>query len=187
MEALLPVILAVLMGEMGGKVQGEAEALMRGHGSALAIVLALGLTSLTVLFFAAFAGILLAEMMTYQARTLMLGVALLSSAFGLFWRKKDAAPVGKKQPFVTSVWRLISAQLSDNSGFLVFAFAARTHAPVLAASAGFCGMVLAVIPVLAAPDDWRADFKVALLRKIFGFLFLFVGLGSVLTALQLIF
>jgi Ca2+/H+ antiporter, TMEM165/GDT1 family len=186
MEALLPTLIAVWLAETGGKVQIQTEMLSVAFGGRALILGLLALTSAVSLLAAGFAGIWIGALMNYQAKTLLLGLALLFAASGVAWpRKKKAKRIGGTV-VPTSLWRYAVAQCGDNSQFIVFAFAARGNAPLLAASAGLVGVVVAAVPAFLFPADWRRVMRLDVLRWIATALLLIAGFLSAFSALRLI-
>jgi Ca2+/H+ antiporter, TMEM165/GDT1 family len=185
-EALLPTFIALVLAETGGKVQRQTEALAMAFGARLTIIFALFLTSSVYLIVAGFAGIWVGELMNYQARTLMLGLALLFAASGVAWPKKSPASPPSGGALVTSLWRYAVAQFGDNSQFIVFAFAARGNAPLLATTAGVVGVLLASMPAFLYPTDWRKAVRLNSLRWVATGLLTLAGLISASAALRLI-
>ncbi len=187
MEALLPTLVAVLLAETGGKVQHQTEQLSIAFRGNVLILIALALTSAVSLCIAGFAGVWMGDLMTYQARTLLLGLALLLSASGVAWPRKKKAMAGATGPaLLTSLWRYLVAQFGDNSQFIVFAFAARGNAPLLAASAGIVGVLVASLPAFLLPHEWRKAVHLPKLRWVAAGLLALAGSVSALSALQLI-
>ncbi len=149
----------------------------------MALFAALTLSTLISLAIGAVGGALMGPLVTYEARTLLLGLALIMTGGTLLIRAK-ADPM-TQPPKGAPLWRYLAAQLGDNSQFIVFAFAARGNAPVLAALGGLGGVLLAGALPLLLDGDFRR-LPLALLRRLSGALLLIAGLLSALTALELI-
>lgn len=182
MEALLPAFVACLLAETGSRVQLTSEA-YAAQRRAMALMAALALSTLISLAFGAAGGAWMGPLVTYEARTLLLGLALILTGGTLLIRAK-ANPMAET-PKGAPLWRYLATQLGDNSQFIVFAFAARGNAPVLAAIGGLAGvMVAGALPVMLDGDFRRLPLK--LLRRISGGLLLVAGLWSALHALELI-
>lgn len=186
MEALLPTVIAVILSETGSRMQRQTAALSDHFRGSIAVLAALFLTSFISLMVAGFAGIWVAEMLTYRARTLLLGLAFLFAAAGVAWPKKDPKPITHGQPFFTSVWHHALAQFGDNSQFLVFAFAARGNAPLIAAWSGIAGVMIAALPAFLYPAEWKTMLHLNVLRWNFVGVLTLMGLGFALSALQII-
>ncbi len=186
MEALLPTFVAVLVAEFGGRIQSESTALSRRYETQLPLLQAILLASLAGAGLAAAGGIMVAAQLTYQARTLLLGVALVFSAISLLWPKRPVAAVERSAAFTTSLWRIGKAVMAGNGLFLIFAFSARGNAPVTAACAGAAALVIGSLPALMVPDEWEAVCRNAYARRGAGLLLLLLGLYAGLSALRLI-
>jgi Ca2+/H+ antiporter, TMEM165/GDT1 family len=186
MEALLPTIIAIILAETGSRMQRQTAALSEHFRGSVLILFALFTTSLISLLVAGFAGIWVAETLNYRARTLLLGLAFLFAAAGVAWPKKDPKPMAGGQPFLTSLWRNAVAQFGDNSQFLVFAFAARGNAPLIAAWSGIAGVMIAALPAFLYPEDWKLMFHLKSLRWIVAGVLALAGAGFALSALQII-
>jgi putative Ca2+/H+ antiporter (TMEM165/GDT1 family) len=156
MEALLPAFIAVLLAELDGRVQEQSEALARHYGRPGLTLTALVLTTIASLTVAAVGGWLVHSFMNWNARSLLAGIALASSGAVMLWPRKPVEPVTGTRAFPTSLWRYAVNQFGDNSQFIVFAFAAWSRSPVLAAGAGLAAVLVAALPPLFFSQDWRA-------------------------------
>ncbi|RJT22415.1 hypothetical protein D5I55_11165 [Chakrabartia godavariana] len=186
MEALLPALVACLLAEVAGRVQLTTEA-YAPQQRALTLGAALALSTAISLAIGAAGGAFMARMVTYEARTLLLGLALILTGGTLLIRAKAdrlAEPLAESLRGAP-LWRYLATQLGDNSQFIVFAFAARGNAPVLAALGGLAGVMLAGALPLMLDGDFRR-LPLALMRRIAGGLLLAAGLVSALHALELI-
>jgi putative Ca2+/H+ antiporter (TMEM165/GDT1 family) len=186
MDALFPTFIAILVCETGGKVQRQTEALARRHGMRSAILVALVIASTLGLLVSAYGGMWIASQINYQARTLMLGIALLFAGASMILREKLGEPDGGGPVFARSLWRYIIVQFGDNAQFLVFAFAARGEAPLFAASAGVAAVLVAALPPYFEPFNWRTVLRIRLARKILCVVLTLTGLAVSLSALRLI-
>jgi putative Ca2+/H+ antiporter (TMEM165/GDT1 family) len=181
-EALLPALVACLLAEMAGRVQltTESYAVTR---PAWGLCAALLLSTTVSLAIGAAGGAWMARLVTYEARTLLLGLALLLAGATILFRPKadriTDAPKG------APLWRYLATQLGDNSQFIVFAFAARGNAPVLATLGGLAGVMLAASLPLLLDNDFRR-LPLVTLRRASGMLLVLTGLWSALHALELI-
>jgi putative Ca2+/H+ antiporter (TMEM165/GDT1 family) len=182
-EAFLPALVACLLGETGGRVQ-MATAGFAVQRRTSAILAALLLSTLVSLAFGAAGGALIARMITYEARTLLLGLALIMTASTMFMRPRKAT--NTRAEGSAPIWRYLAMQLGDNSQFIVFAFAARGNAPALAVLGGLAAtLAAAALPLALGADDF-ARVPLILLRRIAGALLLATGLWSALGALGLL-
>ena len=182
MEALLPAFVACLLAEMAGRVQLTTESYAAPR-PAWGLCAALLISTTLSLAIGAAGGAWMARLVTYEARTLLLGLALILTGGTLLIRAKSA-PLSAL-PKGAPLWRYLATQLGDNSQFIVFAFAARGNAPVLAALGGLAGVMAAGCLPLLLDQDFRR-LPLALMRRISGALLLIAGLFSALHALELI-
>ena len=187
MEALLPAFVACLLAEMAARVQLTTESYAAPSHAvqrrAWGLCAALLLSTLLSLAIGAVGGALMGPLVTYEARTLLLGLALLMAGATILFRLK--ADQMTDTPKGAPLWRYLATQLGDNSQFIVFAFAARGNAPVLAALGGLAGVMAAGCLPLLLDQDFRR-LPLALMRRISAALLLIAGLFSALHALDLI-
>lgn len=182
MESFLPAFVACLLAEAGGRVQLTSEG-YAGQRRAWGLFAALLISTTVSLAIGAAGGAWMARLVTYEARTLLLGLALIMTGGTLLIRAK-AAPMAEP-PKGAPLWRYLATQLGDNSQFIVFAFAARGNAGVLAALGGLGGVLLAGCLPLLLDRDFRR-LPLSTLRRLSGGLLLLTGLASALHALELI-
>lgn len=168
-NAFIPVLLAVLLAETGGRSIAFAR-LPRLTLAATALGLAVGV--------AAVAGFLMAPTMPPRARTLMLAIALILAGAGQFGHHavRDA-PISFTQTVL----------LVSRTGvpLLAFAFAiwsGTTTGPVAGALAGFVGAVA----IGAALDQGIAPRWLATVRAVAGAVLIVAGGYAALWALRLI-
>ena len=186
MEALLPAFITVLLTECDGKVQRNTDALALHFHRVRPILLALIASTLISLVLAGIGGAIVAPLITYQARTLLLGLAFLVAGGSMVLDGKPVTSPNGNRAFPVSLWRYGVAQFGDNSQFIVFAFAARSDQPLLAGGGGLAAILVAAAPALILPGAWRAAMPVTLVRRMAAGILILAGLGTALSALQLI-
>jgi Ca2+/H+ antiporter, TMEM165/GDT1 family len=186
MEALLPAFIAVLLAEIDGRVQHTTETLSVHFAKPTTILGALTLSSLVSLIAAGFSGALIAPLITYEARTLLLGLALLITGGSMLFPHKLAKPIGAGHAFPVSLWRYITSQFGDNSQFLVFAITARSASPTFAVVGGLAAIIAAALPPLFMPKEWRNMLPVHHFRRASTILFFLSGVYAALSGLRLI-
>lgn len=185
MDALIPVFVAVLMAETGGRIQGLTAALHdRFSNSAPTILAALTLTSLVSLIVAAIGGAVVADMVDFRTRTLLAGLAFaFAGAPMLFALKPNPAP--EMAPLAASFRAFAPAQFGDASQFIVFAMAARGDAPALALAAGTAAILAAAsMPLLAG--EWPGRLPLAAIRRGLGTILLITGAAFAAHAFRVI-
>lgn len=167
MDVLLPVFVAVLLAETGGKVQANAHLLARRFPQGAAPILAaVALTSVPSLGAAALGGALVADMIDLDARTLLCGLALVFAGAPMLLKPGPSSPIAGQRPFPAALPRFAAAQIGDASQFIVFAITARGDMPVLAGFAGVSAVIAAAaLPVLAG-CEWADGLPLAVVRRV---------------------
>lgn len=186
MDALIPAFIAVLLAETGDRTQYQAHRLGLAFADHRPVYAALLLVALINLGVGAFGGALIARLLTYEARTLFAGVALILAGLPMLFRLRPAKPITPKRPFITSLIWLFPAQIAGASPFLVAGLAARSAMPVLAFAGGLVAILVAATPPLLLRGEWPGAFPLALLRRIAAILLTSAGLWLGLGALRLI-
>ncbi|MFM6852590.1 MAG: hypothetical protein ACKOUM_00735, partial [Sphingopyxis sp.] len=107
--------------------------------------LAVGGSTLISVVIAAMAGGSMALQVRGPGMLLLLALALLSAAAGLFWPTKPikAALANSMRGPVSATIILLSALIGDSAPFIIFAAAAHTGSGPLAAAGGMAGMMAA--------------------------------------------
>jgi putative Ca2+/H+ antiporter (TMEM165/GDT1 family) len=182
MDAVLPAMIAVMFAEMGSKTQALAHAAAVQKGTALPVLIALGLTTILMLGIGAGGAIAVMDMLNPNAGTLLAGLALLfAGAPMLLPRKKAVVP---SQRFLPG--QFLVSQFGDASQFIVFAMAARSEAPVLTLIGGVFGVAAAMVPPMLMGKDWPGAVPVTALRLVAAIALIIFGVWMGLGALRLI-
>lgn len=183
----MAALVAALFTQASDRAPWQAAAIARAFGRPGSVALA----SVAVLVIAsalgAAAGMLMAPMLTPNARTLLLGFALLSAGVSaLLPVKPAAAPTGRTiGAFGTAFVVLLAAAMGDRLQFLTAAIAARSDAPVFAViGAVIGGAVIHVAVIMAALDPPPRALAAA--RRIIGAVMLMIGAGLALAAARLL-
>lgn len=186
MDALLPVFIAVLLAETGGRVQAASHGLQLRFGQPGAILGALALSTVASLAVAGIGGAFIATLIAFDARTLLAGLALLFAGGPMLVAAKPMSEPAGKKPFAAALARFLPVQFGDASQFIVFAFAARSgHAP-LAIGAGLSAILAAaLIPVLLG-RDWPGKLPLPMLRRVAAALLILAAFALIVAALRLI-
>jgi putative Ca2+/H+ antiporter (TMEM165/GDT1 family) len=186
METLLPVFVAVLLAETGGRVQQSSHSLQLRFASPSRILAGLAISTLASLLVAAIGGIIVAGLISFDARTLLAGLALLVAGAPMALRTPAPKEAGGKTPFVASLAGFVPLQFGDASQFIVFAFVARTGEGALAIAAGLAATSLAsAFPILFG-RDWPGTLPIRLFRRIAALLLVTAGSWMLVSALGLI-
>lgn len=183
MDVLLPVFVAVLLAEAGGRIQANTHALHhRFPGGPAQILLALLATSIVTLAIAAIGGAIVADLVELSARTLLCGVALLFAGGPMLLKPRPVSPVSGTNAFAASLARFGPAQFGDASQFIVFAIAARGDMPILAGFAGLTAILVAASLPLMLGRDWPGALPLFWIRRVAGAMLLLGGLWLIAAA-----
>ncbi len=186
MDALLPVFVAILLGETGGRVQAVAHRLSETFSQTRTILAALALATVISLTIGAVGGAFIADLINFQARTLLAGLALILAGAPMLLRRKPVAAVNGIKPFGTSLFHFARAQFGDTSQFIVFGFAARADMPGFALAGGLAAVLISTLPPLLVREEWPGSVPLGLLRRIAAALLILVGIHMALSAMQLL-
>ena len=186
MDALIPVFIAVLLAETGDRVQNQAHRLGLTFADHRPIYAALIIVTLLTLSISGIGGSYIANLLTYEARTLFAALALLFAGLPMLLRVKPAKPITLTRPFLASVTRFFPAQIAGASPFIVAALAARSDMAGFAIAGGFAGVIVAAIPPLLLKEEWPGVFPLLPLRRIAAVLLIAAGLWLGVNALRLI-
>lgn len=186
MEALIPAFIAVLLAETGDRVQNQAHQLGLSFADHRPIYAALILVTLINLIIGGIGGHYIAGLISYDARTLFAGLALLLGGLPMLIRISPAKPVGQSNAFLTSFMRFLPAQIAGASPFIVAGLSARTDMAGFAIAGGFAGILVAAIPPLLLREEWPGGLPLVPLRRIAAILLICAGLWLGVNALHLI-
>ena len=186
MDALIPVFIAVLLAETGDRVQNQAHRLGLTFADHRPIYAALIIVTLLTLSVSGIGGGYIANLLTYEARTLFAALALLLGGLPMLLKVKPAKPITQSRPFFASITRFFPAQIAGASPFIVAGLAARSDMAGFAIAGGFAGVVIAATPALLLRDEWPGGLPLILLRRIAAVLLIGAGLWLGVNALRLI-
>ena len=188
MDSLVPAFVAVLLAQAGDRSPWLVAILADRFGKPFTVALAAVLAHAAGNAIAATGGMLVAPMLTPNARQLLLALALGFAAMGALWRLKppDRLEGWKPGAFATPLLGVFILAAGDTTQFFTLAFAAQEPAPVLAA-AGATVAVLVVNGTAATMGEkaWR-KLPIGPYRIGFGLLCLVTGLILAAGALRLI-
>lgn len=184
MDALVPVFIAVLLAEMGGRMQAQAHGFAlagMGTGRVLAMIAALALLIFAV---SAGAGVLMKGLMPPDGRKLFFALALLFAGVPMLWQRARTGQAEHRD--WSAIPRLALGMASDATPFIVLAGTIHFGAPVLCVAAAMTSvMVQALFPALLG-RDWPGAAPLTALRIIAAMLLILSGLWQVITALRLV-
>lgn len=136
---LFLAFLAALLASMGARDQllvAELRERLGGHGGLLAVGWLVAAVTAAV---AAWGGTLIADTLFPAAKQMLLGIALVLSAFELAWPRKRATPQEPTRSLGAIAIVLFGYALTDAARFLVFAIAVGSAVPAMAAIGGALG------------------------------------------------
>lgn len=187
MDALLLALIACLAGEMGGRSQ--LLSLMLGVRYRFSPALVGGIVCAAVLSaaLAAYAAMLVANVMNHDARHLFMALAFLTGGFGLLWPPKapDTLAGWKLGAFATGFAGLLILSFGSAAQFLIAGIAVARGDPALAAAGGALGVALAcLLPAMLGDASFR-QVPVRWVRYATAAIFLIVGGAIAVNALGL--
>ena len=185
MDALLFAFICCLLIEAGGRMQLLALAFAtRWPRHFSAIFWGIALAAIANAAISGAAGAYIAPLLTANARSLFLALALASASLSLFARIKAPDPLTgwRIGPFLTALLGMFILGFADSSQFMVLAFTVRTADPVLAAAGGAAGVILACLPVLVFRTGFFTAMPLRAIRFGAGTLFLISGALLALSA-----
>jgi putative Ca2+/H+ antiporter (TMEM165/GDT1 family) len=185
-EALIPAFIAVLLAETGDRVQTQAHRLGLAFTDHRPIYTALIIGTAINLTIGGIGGSYIASLISFNARTLFAGVALLLGGLPMLFKVSEGKPIGQTSPFLTSLIRFFPAQIAGASPFIVAGLAARTDMAGFAIAGGFMGVMVATVPALLLKEEWPGALPLLLLRRIAAVLLILAGLWLAINALRLI-
>jgi Ca2+/H+ antiporter, TMEM165/GDT1 family len=185
MDALLSAFIAAGLAEWGDRTQWLVILLAARSGRPGQVILALLAAAAISNGVAAYAGGFVADIITVQATTLLLALALLFAGVAGLIRRGPPSPGSSRVPvLLAAVILLLAAELGDRTQFLAFGFAARFDAPVLAAAGATAGILAAGIPAALLAERLRPALERREIRLGIAGLFLLAGAVVGLGGLQ---
>ena len=135
---------------------------------------------------AAAGAILVAPLLTPNARALLLALALVSAGGAALVRPKPPAERFRGGAFVAALAGGLALGIGDRTQFITFALAARTPIPALAAIGATIGGLAVLIPAALAGDPGRAALPERAIRLPIAITLLIAGAVIGLGALRLL-
>lgn len=136
MPSFLFAFVSVLLVSTGSRDQlllaGLSETSGRARGLLVLGWVTAGLSALAM----AWGGTLVANALPASGKSMLVALALLLAAFELAWPNRERLPTEPTRSHFAIFAVLLARQLGDGARFTVFAFAAATGAPWLAAAGG---------------------------------------------------
>jgi len=136
----------------------------------------------------AFAGVVVAPMLTPNARALLLGFALVSAGIPAFLPLKPVKAMGGDRfgLVATTLVVMLAAGMGDRTQFLTAAIAVRGDLPVFAIIGATLGSGAVVVAAATAGEEVLRKIPLAAIRVGAGVVLTIVGVFSALSALRLI-
>ncbi|RYD54451.1 MAG: TMEM165/GDT1 family protein [Sphingomonadales bacterium] len=187
MEALVPAFLLAVLTQLGERPALLTAILSDRFGRPLTVALAAGLAHAAGNALAALAGMSMAPILTPNAQSLLLALALLMAGFGGLWRVK---PPGRLERWhlgslFTPLLGIFVLAFGDRTQFFTLALATRGEPWFAAAGAALGAFAVCFVAAVLGELSWRS-IPFGKLRVILGLLFLVAGAWIGLDALRLL-
>lgn len=187
MEALLATFLAAALAELGDKTQWLALGLALYFRRTAPVLAGIALAAIANAALSAFAGAVIAPMLTRWAATLLLALALGFAGVACFMRSPvPLAANWRMGAFVSSFLAFLLAEFGDKTQFLTVAIAARTGMPALAGAGAAAGVIAMAAVAVIGGQAARERIPFTALRRAAGALFLILCFFAAISALRLI-
>lgn len=187
MEALVPAFIAALLTQLGDRTPLLTAILADRFGRPLTVAFAAALAHALGNSIAAIGGYWLAPMLTPEAQSLLLALALLFAGLGALWKvgTPDRLERWRIGALLTAFFGVFILALGDRAQFFTFAIATRGMPWFAAAGATLGAFVVAFVAAVLGEKGWqRIPFR--WLRIATGILFLLAGAIVGLGALRLL-
>lgn len=187
MEAIVPAFLLAVMTQLGDRPALLTAILADRYGRPLTVALMAGLAQAGGNALAAVASIWIAPVMTPNAQSLFLALALLMAGFGALWKAKlpsrlDTWHMGS---VLTPLFGIFVLALGGNTQFFTLAIATRGEPWFAAAGATLGAFAVCFVAAVLGELSWR-NMPMGKLRLVIGLLFLAAGIWIALGALRLL-
>lgn len=184
----MAALVAAALAQVGDRPAHLAAILADRYRAPGLVILAAVLALMAATGIAAAGGVLIAPVMTPEARQLLLALALLLQGAGALWRGKapERLTGWKLGAFVTATLGLFILFFGDGVMFVVVALAARSEVPVLAAVGATLGALAVVAPAALLGEAAWIRLPLVTARRVIAGLFLLAGLWLGLGALRLV-
>lgn len=188
MDALMAALVAGLLAQIGDRTAWLAAILSDRYSRPFAVVAGATLALAGASAIAATLGAALAPRLTPEAKQLMLGAALMLQGVGAAFATKppERLETWRLGALATATFGLFVLAFGDGLQFVVFALAARTPLPALAAVGAVIGSLAPVATAaVLGEDEWRR-LPLGRLRVAAGVAFVVAGIALGLRALGLV-
>ena len=164
MPSFFLALLAAAAVTLAGREAVRVARLSAALGAGTALLVAIWFACIVACALMAWLGARVAAQMFPEAKSMLVAIALLLAGLELAVLKPGATPAEPTRSIGAVTLVLCGAQLTAAAGFLVFALAARTGAPALAAAGGAMGSGAALSGAWALGGDWEARLPLRWLR-----------------------
>ncbi|HYD23771.1 MAG TPA: hypothetical protein VEB68_03170 [Croceibacterium sp.] len=182
MPSFFLALLAAAAATLGGREAVRVARLAAALGSGSGLLAAGWLACAVACALAAWLGAGIAGQLFAEAKAMLVAIALLLAGLELAVMPPRRAPAEPTRSFGAIALVLGAAQLTAASGFLVFALAAATATPWLAAAGGALGSGAVLTAAWSAGPEWEARVPLRLLRYAVAGLLLAAALVTGLSA-----
>lgn len=188
MDGLLPALLATGLAELGDKTQILAVLLAMRFRATATVLAAIACAAAINSLAGAAGGVLIHDLVSFRATTLMLALALLFAGVGALMpqRAPDVSTYGPIGIFLTCFLGFLILEFGDKSQFITMTLAARTDSFWMTAIGATFGIMLANAPAILLAGDWPKVMPLRALRIAVGCIFLLFAALAALHALRLV-
>ncbi len=182
MPSFFLALIAAALATLGGREAVRVARLSAALGAGGVLLVAGWLACAIACVLAARLGAAIAGELAPEVKTMLVAIALLTAALELLVLRPARAPAEPTRAFGAVLLVLGAAQLTAAAGFLVFALAAATGAPWLAATGGALGSGAVFTAAWSMGTEWEARMPLRLLRYGVAALLFAAALATGLTA-----
>ncbi len=188
MDALMAAFVAALLAQAGDRTPWLAAILGDRYQKPALVILGVGIAVAVTNALGVFAGLLIAPILTPNARALVLCAALVSAGgSALFSIKHPGRMEGWRLGAVTtSLVGVLAQGVGDRTQFITAALAIRSPLPWFAAIGATIGSLVIIIPAVLAGEAGRRAMPIVAIRIGTGAILIGAGLLSGLSAFRLI-
>lgn len=188
MEAVVPAFIAALLTQAGDRSPWLVAILADRYGRPFTVAFAALLAHAVGNAIAATGALLVAPLLTPNAKQLLLALALIFAAMGALWRLKAPDPLERWRlgAFLTTLLGVFILALGDTTQFFTLAFGVRAQTPWFALGGACAGiLVVNLAAALIGERSWR-QLPIRGFRIAFGLACLLAGAVIGVAALRLI-
>ena len=129
----------------------------------------------------AIGGQFIADLLFPAAKQMLVAFALAAAAFELAWPNRDSIPQEPTHSVVAAFIVLLARQITDAGRFIVFALAAATAVPWLAAAGGAAGSAAALVLAWIAGAELERVLPLRIVRVVLAVL---LGIAAIVIGLS---